>query len=145
MGCLIVITITLFLISVLELFLKCLTINYKIKGTVMSYRDVNSAQQAIRRNLNSVNLEPENKAALEAVAISMAAAGKPGEFVTYMQALEKTETAVDLKTVAENVSELVNTLKAQSKPEPTVKNTEMSDIGHAITLIGSRLDALEGK
>jgi len=85
----------------------------------MSYRDVNSAQQAIRRNLNSVNLEPENRAALEAVAISMAAAGKPGEFVTYMQALEKTETQVDLKTVANNVSELVNVIKA--KEQPTIR------------------------
>ena len=77
----------------------------------MSYRDVNSAPQAIRRNLNSVSLEPENRKALEAVAIAMAAAGKPGEIVTYMQALEKTETQVDLKTVADNVNELVNVIK----------------------------------
>ena len=82
----------------------------------MSYRDVNSAQQAIRRNLNSVSLEPENKKALEAVAIAMAAAGKPGEFVTYMQALEKTETQVDLKTVADNVNELVNVIKNKEQP-----------------------------
>ena len=82
----------------------------------MSYRDVNSAQQAIRRNLNSVSLEPENKKALEAVAIAMAAAGKPGEFVTYMQALEKTETQVDLKTVADNVNELVNVIKSKEQP-----------------------------
>jgi hypothetical protein len=83
----------------------------------MSYRDVNSAQQAIRRNLNSVSLEPENKKALEAVAIAMAAAGKPGEFVTYMQALEKTETQVDLQTVADNVNNLVNVLKAKEQPK----------------------------
>ena len=83
----------------------------------MSYRDVNSAQQAIRRNLNSVSLEPENKKALEAVAIAMAAAGKPGEFVTYMQALEKTETQVDLKTVADNVNELVNVIKNKEQPK----------------------------
>ena len=83
----------------------------------MSYRDVNSAQQAIRRNLNSVSLEPENKKALEAVAIAMAAAGKPGEFVTYMQALEKTETQVDLKTVADNVNDLVNVLKSKEQPK----------------------------
>ena len=86
----------------------------------MSYRDVNSAQQAIRRNLNSVNLEPENRAALEAVAISMAAAGKPGEFVTYMQALEKTETQVDLKAVADNISSLVNVLKAKTETKADV-------------------------
>ena len=141
MGCLIVITITLFLISVLELFLKCLTINYKIKGTVMSYRDVNSAQQAIRRNLNSVNLEPENKAALEAVAISMAAAGKPGEFVTYMQALEKTETAVDLKTVAENVSELVNTLKAKETKVDIIPEAKPEWVNELLT----RVAALETK
>ena len=79
----------------------------------MSYRDENSAQQAIRRNLNSVNLEPENRKALEAVAVMMAAAGKPGPFVTYMQALEKTETQVDLKTVADNVNNLVNVISKQ--------------------------------
>ena len=88
----------------------------------MSYRDVNSAQQAIRRNLNSVNLEPENRAALEAVAVCMAAAGKPGEFVTYMQALEKTETQVDLKAVSDNLNELVNVMK--SKEQPTTVHTE---------------------
>ena len=88
----------------------------------MSYRDVNSAQQAIRRNLNSVSLEPENKKALEAVAIAMAAAGKPGEFVTYMQALEKTETQVDLKAVADNVSELVNVIK--NKEQPTTDHSD---------------------
>ena len=83
----------------------------------MSYRDVNSAQQAIRRNLNSVNLEPENRAALEAVAVCMAAAGKPGEFVTYMQALEKTETQVDLKAVSDNLNELGNVMKAKEQPK----------------------------
>ena len=88
----------------------------------MSYRDVNSAQQAIRRNLNSVSLEPENKKALEAVAIAMAAAGKPGEFVTYMQALEKTETQVDLKTIAGEVRELVNVIKA--KEQATTGHTD---------------------
>ena len=109
----------------------------------MSYRDVNSAQQAIRRNLNSVNLEPENRAALEAVAISMAAAGKPGEFVTYMQALEKTETQVDLKMVADNVNELVNVIKNKEQPEhvePTVTDPVLID---TMSKIMSRLDALE--
>ena len=89
----------------------------------MSYRDVNSAQQAIRRNLNSVSLEPENKKALEAVAIAMAAAGKPGEFVTYMQALEKTETQVALKTVADNVNELVNVLKNKEQATQPAEET----------------------
>ena len=51
----------------------------------MSYRDENSAQQSIRRNLNSVNLEPENRKALEAVAVMMAAAGKSGHFPLLQQ------------------------------------------------------------
>ena len=76
----------------------------------MSYRDTNSAQQAIRRNLNSVSLEPENKKALEAVAIAMAAAGKPGEFVTYMQALEKTETQPQAAIIPEAKPEWVQEL-----------------------------------
>ena len=107
----------------------------------MSYRDVNSAQQAIRRNLNSVNLEPENRKALESVAIMMAAAGKPGEFVTYMQALEKTETQVDLKSVANSVSELVEVMKA--KEQPTIGHTEaFSDELAILRAENARLKAL---
>ena len=108
----------------------------------MSYRDVNSAQQALRRNLNSVNLEPENRAALEAVAISMAAAGKPGEFVTYMQALEKTETQVDLKAVADNISSLVNVLKSKEQTETVVTAEVIPD--WAKELIG-RVKHMESK
>ena len=109
----------------------------------MSYRDVNSAQQAIRRNLNSVSLEPENKKALEAVAITMAAAGKPGEFVTYMQALEKTETQVDLKTVADNINNLVSVIGDKHKAEPVKEEPTLSWAEHKAVL--DRLAALEGK
>ena len=112
----------------------------------MSYRDTNSAQQAIRRNLNSVNLEPENRKALEAVTVAMAAAGKPGEFVTYMQALEKTETQVDLKTVADNVNELVNVIKAKEQPTtdtPSNIEVHLSDIGHGIKALCERVKTLE--
>ena len=111
----------------------------------MSYRDVNSAQQAIRRNLNSVSLEPENKAALEAVAIAMAAAGKPGEFVTYMQALEKTETQVDLKMVADNVNELVNVMKAKEQPEKTADDPNKYITPDELQQVMARIAVLEGK
>ena len=113
----------------------------------MSYRDVNSAQQAIRRNLNSVTLEPENRKALEAVAVCMAAAGKPGEFVTYMQALEKTETQVDLKMVADNVNELVNVMKAKEQPErPSLMSiadhqTELADLRGEIARLKAQTKA----
>ena len=107
----------------------------------MSYRDVNSAQQAIRRNLNSVSLEPENKKALEAVAIAMAAAGKPGEFVTYMQALEKTETQVDLKTVADNINNLVDVIGNKHKAE----TEHTPDIFELMRKIDERLSVIEGE
>ena len=109
----------------------------------MSYRDDNSAQQAIRRNLNSVNLEPENRKALEAVAVMMAAAGKPGPFVTYMQALEKTETQVDLKAVADNVNNLVNVIGQQHKTETVKEEPTLSWAEHKAVL--DRLAALESK
>ena len=116
----------------------------------MSYRDVNSAQQAIRRNLNSVNLEPENRAALEAVAVCMAAAGKPGEFVTYMQALEKTETQVDLKAVSDNLNELVNVMKAKEQPKTDNRlehflENDIEQLKADKAMLESRLAALESK
>ena len=109
----------------------------------MSYRDVNSAQQAIRRNLNSVNLEPENRAALEAVAVCMAAAGKPGEFVTYMQALEKTETQVDLKAVSDNLNELVNVMKAKEQPKHFPEQVKLETT--ALDKLAARIESLENK
>ena len=111
----------------------------------MSYRDVNSAQQAIRRNLNSVSLEPENKKALEAVAIAMAAAGKPGEFVTYMQALEKTETQVDLQSVANNVNDLVNVLKSKEQPEKTADDPFKHITPSELSQVMDRIAAFEAK
>ena len=113
----------------------------------MSYRDDNSAQQAIRRNLNSVNLEPENRKALEAVAVMMAAAGKPGPFVTYMQALEKTETQVDLKTVADNVNNLVNVISKQHAKEEVAepKVEQAVDFAKTLLKIDERLAILETK
>ena len=141
MGCLNVITITLFLVCKLKLFLEVL--NYNYKETVMSYRDENSAQQSIRRNLNSVNLEPENRKALEAVAVMMAAAGKSGPFVTYMQALEKTETQVDLKTVADNVNNLVNVIGQQHKTETITENHSITK--DDLALVMDRIIALEAK
>ena len=110
----------------------------------MSYRDDNSAQQAIRRNLNSVNLEPENRKALEAVAVMMAAAGKSGPFVTYMQALEKTETQVDLKAVADNVNNLVNVIGQQHKTETETVTTPEVIPTWAKELIG-RVKSMESK
>ena len=113
----------------------------------MSYRDENSAQQSIRRNLNSVNLEPENRKALEAVAVMMAAAGKSGPFVTYMQALEKTETQVDLKTVADNVNNLVNVMSKQHAKEEIAqpKVDQAVEFAEVLLKIDKRLSALEGK
>ena len=109
----------------------------------MSYRDENSAQQSIRRNLNSVNLEPENRKALEAVAVMMAAAGKSGPFVTYMQALEKTETQVDLKAVADNVNNLVNVIGQQHKTE-TETVAHKTEHEHTQRIL-DRIAALEAK
>ena len=111
----------------------------------MSYRDVNSAQQALRRNLNSVNLEPENRAALEAVAIAMAAAGKPGEFVTYMQALEKTETQVDLKAVADNINDLVSVIKSKEKTTQTHNDPNMHITPDELKQVMARIAVLESK
>ena len=111
----------------------------------MSYRDENSAQQSIRRNLNSVNLEPENRKALEAVAVMMAAAGKSGPFVTYMQALEKTETQVDLKSVADNVNNLVNVISKQHTKEESIQPAESIHITEMLLKIDERLAVLEAK
>ena len=60
-----------------------------------------------------------------------------------MQALEKTETQVDLKAVADNVNNLVNVIGQQHKTETITENHSITK--DDLALVMDRIIALEGK
>ena len=111
----------------------------------MNWKDIASAGKSIGK-LDSLDVSENTKVTMEAVMCAMAASGKVQEMGLIAQTLEKVDTQVDLKTVSSNLSELVNTMQAkEQQPVETVSESGMSDIGHALTSIASRLDVLEGK
>tara|TARA_Y100000310_G_scaffold317590_1_gene370624 strand:- start:46 stop:357 length:312 start_codon:yes stop_codon:yes gene_type:complete len=80
----------------------------------MNYRDINSASQNLRRNVQDINLEPNNRKALESVMVALAAGGRVQEMALIAQMLEKTSANVDL---AESISNL-NTVITKLVPQP---------------------------
>ena len=113
----------------------------------MNWKDIASASKSIGK-LDSLDVSENTKVTMEAVMCAMAASGKVQEMGLIATTLEKIDTQVDLKTVSANLGELIGIMKAKEQPVAPVeamKNTEKSDIGHALTSIASRLDVLEGK
>ena len=100
------------------------------------YRDVNSASQTIRRNVQAIDISQGGKDALEATMIAMAAAGKMNEFACIMQSLEKTNTSADLGAVTAQLGELITTLKNQNT------TTEIRNEAKTVTISQEEYDKL---
>ena len=109
-----------------------------------NWKDVLGAGKSVSK-LDNLDVSEQTKITLEAVMCAMAASGKVQEMALIAQTLEKVDTKVDLKTVSNNLSELIGIMKAKEQPVETVSESGMSDIGHALTSIATRLDVLEGK
>ena len=60
-----------------------------------NFRDINSASRSLNRVMD-INLEPENRKALEAVMVAMAAGGRVQEMAVIAQTIEKTSVQTDI-------------------------------------------------
>ena len=87
----------------------------------MNWKDVASAGKSVSK-LDSLDVSEGTKDTMEAIMCAMAASGKVQEMALIAQTLEKVDTQVDLKSVAENVNNLVNVISKQNKTAP-VKDT----------------------
>tara|TARA_Y100001951_G_scaffold51530_1_gene40715 strand:- start:427 stop:741 length:315 start_codon:yes stop_codon:yes gene_type:complete len=76
----------------------------------MNYRDINSASQTLRRNVQDINLEPNNRKALESVMVALAAGGRVQEMALIAQMLEKTSSNVDLTSAIQNLNQVIGGL-----------------------------------
>ena len=80
------------------------------------YRDINSASTTIRRNVQGVDFQPDNRNALEAVAVALAASGRVNEFAVMMQSLEKVNSNANLATAIGDLTTIVASIKGQAQP-----------------------------
>ena len=78
----------------------------------MNWKDIASAGKSIGK-LDSLDVSENTKVTMEAVMCAMAASGKVQEMALIAQTLEKIDTQVDLKSVADNVNNLVNVISQQ--------------------------------
>tara|TARA_R110000751_G_C13631283_1_gene465856 strand:- start:400 stop:738 length:339 start_codon:yes stop_codon:yes gene_type:complete len=112
----------------------------------MNWKDLASAGKSVGK-LDSLDVGQSTRDTMEAIMCAMAASGKVQEMALIAQTIEKVSTQVDMKEVSANLADLIAMMKAQAvtKPVTGLKNTEVSDIGHALTSISDRLSLLEGK
>ena len=60
-----------------------------------NFRDINSASRSLNRVMD-INLEPENRKALECVMVALAAGGRVQEMAVIAQTIEKTSVQTDI-------------------------------------------------
>ena len=80
----------------------------------MNWKDLASAGKSVSK-LDSLDVSEGTKDTMEAIMCAMAASGKVQEMALIAQTLEKVDTKIDLKSVAENVNNLVNVISNQHK------------------------------
>ena len=100
-----------------------------------NFRDINSASRNLNRVMD-INVEPENRQALEAVMVAMAAGGRVQEMAVIAQTIEKTSVQTDivsaiadLKTVISGIKQ-PETVETPAKDTVTLTKTQYDDLLH---------------
>ena len=105
------------------------------------YRDINGASQIVKRNVNSVDLQQENRFALESTMVAMAAGGRVQEMALIAQTLEKVNTNANLTDAIADLTNVVHNIKTMNQPQVT--QTDESPVWLKPLL--DRIATLEGK
>jgi hypothetical protein len=103
-----------------------------------NFRDINSASRNLNR-VTDINLEPENRKALEAVMVALAAGGRVQEMAVIAQTIEKTSVQTDIVGA---IADLKAVIQGINQPEP-VEDTVTEPLW--AKNIVNRLDVLESK
>ena len=88
-----------------------------------NFRDINSASRNLNR-VTDINLQPENRSALEAVMVALAAGGRVQEAALLAQMIEKTSVQTD---IAGAIADLKTVIQGIKQPEPVV-NDELATL-----------------
>ena len=94
-----------------------------------NFRDINSASRNLNR-VTDINLEPENRKALEAVMVALAAGGRVQEMAVIAQTIEKTSVQTDIVGAIADLKAVISGLKPAEPAEPGMKaaNTVLADL-----------------
>ena len=82
-----------------------------------NFRDINSASRNLNR-VTDINLQPENRSALEAVMVALAAGGRVQEAALLAQMIEKTSVQTDIAGAIADLKTVIQGIK-QPKTEAT--------------------------
>jgi len=88
-----------------------------------NFRDINSASRNLNR-VTDINLEPENRKALEAVMVALAAGGRVQEMAVIAQTIEKTSVQTDIVGAIADLKTVISGLQ-QPKTEHTNELTQL--------------------
>ena len=112
-----------------------------------NFRDINSASRNLNR-VTDINLQPENRAALESVMVALVAGGRVQEGALVAQMIEKTSVTTDIAAAIGDLKEVIQTINPTKKAvadAPSNIEVQLSDIGHGIKALCERVATLEGK
>ena len=79
-----------------------------------NFRDINSASRNLNR-VTDINLQPENRSALESVMVALVAGGRVQEGALVAQMIEKTSVQTD---IASAIADLKTVIQGIKQPEP---------------------------
>ena len=79
-----------------------------------NFRDINSASRNLNR-VTDINLEPENRKALEAVMVALAAGGRVQEMAVIAQTIEKTSVQTDIVGAIADLKAVIQGLNPPEK------------------------------
>ena len=75
-----------------------------------NFRDINSASRNLNR-VTDINLQPENRNALESVMVALAAGGRVQEMSVIAQTLEKTSVQTDIVEAIGSLKQVIAGIK----------------------------------
>ena len=105
-----------------------------------NFRDINSASRNLNR-VTDINLQPENRSALEAVMVALAAGGRVQEAALLAQMIEKTSVQTD---IAGAIADLKTVIQGIKQPEPVETVAHNTEHEHTQRML-DRITALEAK
>ena len=92
-----------------------------------NFRDINSASRNLNR-VTDVNLKPENREALEAVMVALAAGGRVQEMALIAQTLEKTSVQTDIAGAIADLKNVIQAMPQRSHDQAVEEENEKQTI-----------------
>ena len=107
-----------------------------------NFRDINSASRNLNR-VTDINLQPENRAALESVMVALVAGGRVQEGALVAQMIEKTSVQTDIASAIADLKTVIQGIQQPKAEDDVVHNVTIKELSGVIKNIDKRLATLE--